>query len=495
MAFEEAEAALRAWMERSLDPVVVHRAGRVVFANQAVAGLLGYGSAAELLGVSVIDLTHPDDRERVRARIQRMLTHQEPAPLVEERFLRRDGTAVPVDVLALPIVFEGKLSILVSGHDARERKWLEAEKQRLFEEQARLGAEAQRHAAELQAILDHQLAGLIVFDRTGRVTMTNLATAKLFGSQASELGATLEEMFAKVRPYRPNGQPYALDELPSARAFRGEQTEGDNLTVADAQGNDHYLSVSASPIRDEEGNVTSVVSVMRDVTEMVEFDRLKDQFLRVVAHELKTPVAIMKGYAQLLLRSPEEAASRRMLEKIDRGADRIDRIVRDMLDLSQLHLGNVTIEHEKVELDAVVDRIAQEMARSFERHQLKLSARPVVVEGDGDRLGKVVGALIDNAVRYSPQGGRIEVTCGPRRDEAVVSVKDEGVGIPADKQARVFERFFRAHTDTPNDYGGMGVGLYLAREIVRRHGGEMWFESREGIGSVFSFSLPLGGER
>ena len=117
------------------------------------------------------------------------------------------------------------------------------------------------------------------------------------------------------------------------------------------------------------------------------------------------------------------------------------------------------------------------------------------MEADALRLGEVVRTLLDNAVRYSPEGGRILVSCASKDGRAVVSVQDEGVGIPREKQARLFQRFYRAHTDTPHDYGGLGVGLYIAREIVRRHGGQMWFTSEEGQGSTFSFSLPLGGSR
>jgi signal transduction histidine kinase len=118
------------------------------------------------------------------------------------------------------------------------------------------------------------------------------------------------------------------------------------------------------------------------------------------------------------------------------------------------------------------------------------SGAHVVVEGNPERLEGVILSLLDNAVRYSPQGGDIDVALVVREGEAVVSVRDRGVGIPKDKQAHIFERFYRAHTGTPYDYGGMGVGLYISSEVVRRHGGKMWFESEEGRGSTFYFSLP-----
>jgi signal transduction histidine kinase len=115
----------------------------------------------------------------------------------------------------------------------------------------------------------------------------------------------------------------------------------------------------------------------------------------------------------------------------------------------------------------------------------------VAVEADREHIEQVLANLIDNALRYSPGGGAVEVTVEGREAEAIVSVTDRGIGIPRERQAWVFQRFYRAHTGTPYDYGGMGIGLHISNEIVRRHGGRMWFESEEGRGSTFHFSLPV----
>ncbi|MHB8993407.1 MAG: sensor histidine kinase, partial [Chloroflexota bacterium] len=124
-----------------------------------------------------------------------------------------------------------------------------------------------------------------------------------------------------------------------------------------------------------------------------------------------------------------------------------------------------------------------------------VSTEPAVVKGDRDRLEQVLVNLLDNAIRYSPTEREIEVGVVVRDREAIVSVRDHGVAIPREKQGRIFQRFYRAHTGTPHDYGGMGVGLYISREIVSRHLGRMWFESEKGRGSCFYFSLPLRGIR
>jgi signal transduction histidine kinase len=116
-----------------------------------------------------------------------------------------------------------------------------------------------------------------------------------------------------------------------------------------------------------------------------------------------------------------------------------------------------------------------------------------VVVADRERIGRVITSLVDNAVRFSPEGGPVETRVEPDGSEVTISIRDRGLGIPPERQAHVFERYYRAHAGTPEDYGGLGIGLEMSREIVQRHGGRMWFESAPGVGSTFRFSLPLAG--
>lgn len=236
-------------------------------------------------------------------------------------------------------------------------------------------------------------------------------------------------------------------------------------------GEDRHVQVSAAPIRDGEGNPVGAVVVARDVTELTELDRLKDQFISVAAHELKTPVAAIQGYAQALHRMATDVSPqwRRMLTAIDRGGHRIDAIVLDFLDISRLQAGQRQLIAEQVDLPALVDEVVDRRALIAPRHQLHVSiAGPVVVRADRDRLEQVLVELLDNAVRYSPAGASIDVVVARRDGEAVVSVSDHGVGIPREKQARIFKRFYRAHTGTPSDYGGMTLHLSGDRPSPRR---------------------------
>jgi len=379
----------------------------------------------------------------------------------------------------IPIFHRDELGELAQGvNEMIDRLQASAERIRRYgADREQLLAVAARRAAELDAVLDNMVEGVFACDRSGGLTHTNAAGLRLLDlSPAVALSrATQEPGTGGVGPLHPDGRPFSPAELPLARALAGEIiVEEDEVLENPSSHRPVFLRSSAAPIRDTAGAIAGAVAVARDVTEVVEFDRLKDQFIRVAAHELKTPVAILKGYSLMLMRSDQTLSirSRRMLEAIDRGAERINRIVEDLLDISQAFLDALHLSPAPVDLD--------ELARE-------------TVRADAARTRQVLGNLLSNAIKYSPAGGTIEVVLSVDRaaGEARTSVRDSGVGIPTQKQGGIFRLFYRAHTDTPHDYGGMGVGLYMAKELIKRQGGRIWFESREGEGSIFSFTLPL----
>lgn len=225
-----------------------------------------------------------------------------------------------------------------------------------------------------------------------------------------------------------------------------------------------------------------------------EMEQFKQEFIRVAAHELKTPVATLKGYAQILASSSDPELPARAALAINRGAQRMERIVSELLDISQLRIGSAEMQTKPVDLGSLVDRVRTRVARKLGRPiDLRCNAS-VVVEADAAWLGKLLEFLLDNAAAYSPEDTMIEVTIDLEDGWAILSVEDYGVGIPPDKGALLFQPFRRAHTDTPYDRGGFGVSLYLCRLIIERHGGRIWFESEEGRGTTFFVSLPSASE-
>ncbi len=370
----------------------------------------------------------------------------------------------------------------------------EPERQRLLAEAQALAGCAIRDASERQAVLSAIACGVWVFDDQGTAGFANAAAARVLRVPSRETLLRPIAAYAElVTVSTLEGKPLATEELPPMRALQGETSHEVPLQLDLTSGQRRMVRASASPVRDARGRISGAVMVVTDATEELRFQQMQDQFVRVAAHELKTPVAIMKGFAQLLQRSGSGAdANGRRLEAIVRGADRIDRIVQDLLEVSLLTAGKLSIQRGPVDVDVLLRELVRTHQARTSAHTLALDGDPVRVEGDRDRLAYVFDRILDNAVRYAPAGGPVQVAIASGPASITVAVQDPGIGIPRPSQERIFEPFFRAHADTAHDYGGMGVGLYISRMIVRLHGGEITFRSEPGAGSRFVVELPRG---
>ncbi len=226
--------------------------------------------------------------------------------------------------------------------------------------------------------------------------------------------------------------------------------------------------------------------------------QVRDQFLSIAAHELKTPLTTLIGQSQLLERRmlreqnwPEQ--HQRTVHTIVSQTLRLNRMVEALLDLSRIQAGQLSIECVPFDMAALAQRLVEEMQPSLERHTLKLelAQQPLMVVGDELRLEQVLQNLIQNAIKYSPQGGPIRLRLSTQESNLVVAVQDSGIGIPAEALPQLFQRFYRAANVEAHRIAGVGIGLYVVKEIIQLHGGKVMAESSEGQGTTITFSLPL----
>ena len=239
---------------------------------------------------------------------------------------------------------------------------------------------------------------------------------------------------------------------------------------------------------------TEQVEARRKVEDL---SRLKDEFLSIASHELRTPVTSIKGYTQLaktLIHENDLATSEEYLDIALDQIDRMSRLILELLDVSRIETGRLEIRREAITwTDFVRDVVHRHhTAVSDRRFQLNVPSSPKNVLGDRDRLEQVLGNLLDNAVKYSPDGSEILLSVEDRGEQLVTAIADRGIGIPTDELGQVFERFHRGRQVSSTNYGGLGLGLYITKQIVERHGGTIWVESLEGTGTTFYFSLPVG---
>ncbi len=245
----------------------------------------------------------------------------------------------------------------------------------------------------------------------------------------------------------------------------------------------------------DEGERFSIQCNIRDITERKEIERRKDNFISMASHELKTPVTSLKGFTQILQRRLKKQAdeeSMRFLGIMDTQLNKLTKLINDLLDVSKMQQGKLDYQEELFDLDALVQEIVENLQAATSTHQLLIdSTTSVQVYGDRDRIGQVLINLLSNAIKYSPDADRVLVSISKDQENAIVRVQDFGIGIAEAHHRQIFERFYQATDSEETPHPGLGMGLYICTEIIKRYQGCISVESRKGHGSTFSFTLPL----
>jgi signal transduction histidine kinase len=391
--------------------------------------------------------------------------------------------------------------------DVTERRKLER-----IEREARTQAEAR--LSLLQFVLDElPISVYLVRGNDARLVLANKAATSIWGAywkQDEPMATFLKEK--GIRIFGVDGHSLPTEHLATLRAVRQgivvhqqqesiRQPDGTTLPVlvnAVALEKPHLNFPSSHNVLDEQ----IAIVVHQDVTALKEAEQMKDEFIGLAAHELRTPLAVLKGFAETLLvqtargKGPELASWQiEGLQDIDQATTRLVELTEDLLDVTRLQAGRLALHTEPTNLVALSQRTISRLQITTEIHQISFEplTPDVVVNIDPKRIEQVVTNLVNNAIKYSPEGGKIAVQI--REDSqlkmALLSVKDHGIGIPEQQQARIFIRFARADNARMYGIGGTGLGLYLCRELVERHNGRIWFESVENQGSIFTIGLPL----
>ena len=237
--------------------------------------------------------------------------------------------------------------------------------------------------------------------------------------------------------------------------------------------------------------------VLHDVTELRRLERVRQDFVANVSHEFKTPLTAIQGFAETLLSGAIEDPknNRRFLRIIRDHATRLARLTDDLLKLARIEAGKLEVQLLPVAVAEVVDSCMETALLKANQKQIgitvELAADLPRVRGDAALLRDVVQNLVDNAIQYTPPGGKILISAERKNGEAIIAVTDTGIGIPLSDQERIFERFYRVDAARSREAGGTGLGLSIAKHIVEVHGGDLWVESEVGAGSKFAFSIPL----
>lgn len=357
-----------------------------------------------------------------------------------------------------------------------------------------------REREQLRALLDNSPVGILIVDASDMVIRQANANADPMLGSPEFPPHTMDECMAMKHAWLANGELCPYDRLPLVRALQGEHCFGLEIEIAQPDGRRVPILVNSAPLYGEDGRITGAIAAYQDITRLKETERQRDAFISMATHELRSPLAAIRGHVQLLQRRALRAQSADLpdLATVLDQTGRLRTLIDELLDMSRLQLGRLELQRHPTDLHELAVKVVEQAAANNAAHQFRLHAHgPTVGNWDPFRLEQVLVNLVSNAVKYSPEGGVITVAvdqdgAAPTREDGMieVTVTDQGIGIPAGQEEAIFEQFHRAeHTQQAQS---MGLGLYIARGIVEKHGGRLWAESPgPGCGSTFHVALPL----
>ena len=446
-----------------------------------------------------ISLVHPDDRANMQANIEFAFQsqtfndfyHRIITPAGETKIMYSRGEVV-VDK-------DGKVTRMVgTGQDVTKQKLLEQqliETSKKFEERNRF----------IEKLISSSLDLIMVVDKDLRFITLNKKAETVLGKVFK--GPIIGEKISDINPSVVGTQSYQdlLD------AFKGNIIIRDKVKTT--IGEDQYYEHNYVPLYNEDGEVYAVMVISHDITENIrqmeelkklsESDVQKSNFISMASHELKTPITSIKGYVQLLLNAFDKNKEkerplppllvRSSLISVDKQITRLTRLISELLDLTKIETGTLELKKEKFSLNALAIETVEDILYTNTKHEINLFHDfQSYVFADKDRIGQVMINFLTNAIKYSPNSNKIDVWIRRTKNSQVAfTVQDYGIGIDKDEQEKIFERFYRAKGKEEQTYPGFGIGLFIAKEFVEKHGGQVLVESEKGKGSAFTFNLPI----
>jgi two-component system phosphate regulon sensor histidine kinase PhoR len=334
------------------------------------------------------------------------------------------------------------------------------------------------------AVLTSMVEGVLVINAEEKVVLANAACARMFGWKPGEWN---NRPFWEIMRHR------ELLDLLKRVLGRGVF---ENAEISIFMPEEKIIQAQASPVKNEKGRKHGVVCVLHDITHLKKLEHLRTEFVANVSHELKTPLTSIKGFVETLLGGALEdpATARNFLEIIDGHAARLERLISELLELARLENGELPLQLRAVDLKPLIQRSAHLFENEIrdKRQALEIECPPSLapVSGDEEKLERALGNLIHNAVKFTPEEGKIKIRAWEDGGQVKISVSDTGIGIAEDQLPRIFERFYRVDKSRSRKEGGTGLGLSIVKHIAQAHAGSVSVESRAGKGSTFTLSLP-----
>jgi PAS domain S-box-containing protein len=456
--------------------------------NDALVEMTGYGRE-ELLGVDAEIISTEGGHERGMELRRQLKAGEIDVAVLEEEIQTADGDTFDAEIRFDALfdddgTFRGTAGVIRDITDRKRRERTLREERNLIEQ-----------------IVEISPIGIATVESDGTFDILNDRTTEILGLEREAISDP-EERVGRLDPVRPDGEPFAVDEIPDNRVLEGERFYDVEVGVRRPDGERVWTSISGTPLRDEQGRVTGGVLTFADITDRQEYERKLEasnerleQFAYAASHDLQEPLRMVSSYLQLLERrygdELGEDGEEFLAFAVD-GAERMKAMIEALLAYSRVETRGDPFE--PVDLEPLLEDVLADLQLHIDESDAAVTAGSLpTVEGDASQLRQVFQNLLDNAVEYSGDDPpRIRLEAERSGTQWVVSVEDEGIGIDPDDQNRVFEVFQRLHSH--EEHEGTGIGLALCRRIIERHGGDIWVESESGEGSTFYFTLPAADD-
>ncbi|MCK4507552.1 MAG: PAS domain S-box protein [Desulfuromonadales bacterium] len=450
--------------------------GQILEVNHVACECSGM-ERSELLALNVRQLIPEGLAAAFPERIESL--RQQGALVYESLLVHKDGLEIPIEVNSRMMEYMGQPAILSLLRDISERRLASANLS-----SAMLAAEEARD--KIDAILRSVIDGLIVTDQSGRIVLINRKAEELLRVESHLVcGQKIDDAITQTTLVK--------DVL---SALSGSHKRGPVEWESVVPGHKHLQIVQAGTtlVKNQDGYDTGAVSVLRDITQERELDRMKTEFVTVAAHELGTPLATIMGFAELLINQKElpQKVRQESLQYIFEKTKTLEKIVDELLNLSRIEFG---LQHRLVKraciLNSSLDKLIGELRKNHPRRNFQVSfpREPMNLVCDKERISQVMDNLINNAIKFSMKDQIVRIEMIDADDRYRFSVQDQGVGMKPAQIEHVFEKFYRGE-DNDSAVGGLGLGLCIAKNIVMAHGGEIWIHSEVGRGTTVSFDLP-----
>lgn len=474
------EERFRALIEKSSEAIsLTDPTGKITYVSPSFTKVLGY-APEEVIGKSGFELIHPDDVKRATEVTGQIVGHPGQSAVVEIRSKHKDGTWRNIEITSTNLLENPNINAVISNfHDVTERTIIQ---ETLAKEKA-----------EDEAILANIGDGLIVTDKEGKIELMNYVAENVFGWRTAEVSG---QKLADILPIDDDHmQPINTPDRPIVQALAtGERVAG-TYYYKRKDGTKFPAAIIVTPLRIS-GKIAGSIEVFRDITKEKELNRAKDEFISLASHELRTPMTAIKGLISMILHGsygPVNDELKKPLENIRISSERQVHLINDLLDVSRLQTGKINYRLSSLSVKQVMTEGIDALQPIAQQRGIVLQSKNLDdthVQADGDWVKQVINNLVGNALKFTEKG-TISVTMRSENDFVYISVTDSGIGIDPEDKDKLFERFRQLGSPVTNNATGSGLGLYIAREVVRKMGGDLMLEkSVPGQGSTFTFSLP-----